>query len=110
MLPGTTNGTAEANRGNNYPYIRVFTVGQGTFSDTPLPDLQTVLQDWNVVNNHSLFLTGKDFGYFSSVCWFFGKDIADSLDNMVPIGLISKITGEEQLLRSGNLMDPSTMQ
>jgi sialate O-acetylesterase len=92
-LPGTTNGTAEANHGNDYPHIRVFTVGQGTSSDTPLPDLQTVLQDWNVANNHSLFLTGKDFGYFSSVCWFFGRGIADSLDNMVPIGLISNNWG-----------------
>jgi sialate O-acetylesterase len=94
-IPGTTNGTAEAERANKYPHIRVFTVGDRTSSDTPLPDLQTVLQDWNVASNQSLFGANNDFflGYFSSVCWFFGRGIADSLDNTVPIGLISNNWG-----------------
>jgi sialate O-acetylesterase len=92
-LPRTTNGTAEANHGNSYPHIRVFTLDDGTSSDMPLPDLQTVQQGWSVANNHSLFLAGDDFVYFSSICWFFGRGIADSLDNKVPIGLISNNKG-----------------
>jgi sialate O-acetylesterase len=90
-LSTNTNGTAEANRGNNYPHIRVFTVGQGTSADTPMPDLQTVKETWSVASNHSLF--SGDWGYFSAVCWFFGRGIADSLDNKVPIGLISNNWG-----------------
>ncbi|CAB9500282.1 Sialate O-acetylesterase [Seminavis robusta] len=96
-LPGTTNGTEEANKGNNYPHIRIFTVGQKTTSSTPLPDLQSIAQKWSVAKNHSLYyhLPGVPggrvarFSFFSSVCWFFGKEVADGLENKVPIGLIS---------------------
>lgn len=41
-VPGVVNATAEANRANAYPDIRIFSVGQGTQSKTPLQDLATV--------------------------------------------------------------------
>jgi Carbohydrate esterase, sialic acid-specific acetylesterase len=93
-LPANTNGTQEARRGNRYSHIRVFTVGTSTPSKVPLPDLQTVEQPWREASMSSLY-SGKGngkrnmFRFFSSVCWFFGKEIADRLDNLVPIGLIS---------------------
>jgi hypothetical protein len=94
-LPANTNGTAEAEKGEQYQHIRVFTVGVGTQSITPLPDLQTILQPWSVAGKSSLYSTGvgNSFSYFSSVCWFFGREIADGLDNQVPIGLISNNWG-----------------
>ena len=94
-VAGTTNGTREAMMGNNYPHIRVFTVGQATSSpDKPLGDLQTVEQPWQVANELSLMDTGMGaFGTFSSVCWFFGQTVADGLNNEVPIGLISSNWG-----------------
>ncbi|CAB9520745.1 Sialate O-acetylesterase [Seminavis robusta] len=96
-LDGTTNGTAEAKAGNDYPHIRLFTVGQGTNSpNMELDDLQTVLQPWTVANQFSLYSQGDKyfaFGFFSSTCWFFGQQVADGLDNQVPIGLISNNWG-----------------
>lgn len=96
-LPGTTNGTAEAERGEDYKHIRLFTVGQGTQSSTPLPDLQTVEQNWTEAGKSSLYNEkGVTMSYFSSVCWFFGREISDGLENKVPIGLISNNWGGKQ--------------
>lgn len=93
-LPGTTNGTAEAERGEDYPHIRVFTVGQGTQSNTTMPDLQTIEQEWSVAGKDSLYKGDKGgFAFFSSVCWFFGREVSDGLDNKIPIGLISNNWG-----------------
>jgi len=97
-LPGNTNGTQEAMNGEHYPHVRVFSVGQDTKSSTPLPDLQTVEQKWSVASNTSLYYAeGKvkypQFTYFSAVCWFFGQQVADGLNNQVPIGLISNDWG-----------------
>jgi len=98
-LPANTNGTEEAAKGENYKHIRVFTVGQGTQSATPMPDLQTVEQKWSVAGKDSLFDSGPKggFGFFSSVCWFFGKELSDGLDNQVPLGLISNNWGGTQV-------------
>ena len=94
-IPATTNSSAEAQNANNYPDIRLFTVGQGTSSKTPLMDLKTIEQRWAVANATSVAGNGG-FGYFSSVCWFFGKQIYDSLKasgESTPIGLISNNWG-----------------
>lgn len=86
-LPRTTNGTEEALRGNEYPHIRVFTVGQGTRSrNRALYDLQTVKEPWSVAGNHSLY--DRKSGIFSSVCWFFGREVSQGLDNKIPIGKV----------------------
>ena len=63
-------------------------MGQGTSSKTPLNDLRTIEQHWSVSNSSSVS-GGGGFGYFSSVCWFFGRQIADALNNEVPMGLIN---------------------
>lgn len=41
-VPGIVNASAEANKANGYPDIRLFSVGQGTQSKTPLTNLATV--------------------------------------------------------------------
>lgn len=94
-IPATTNSSAEIKAANDYPDIRIFTVGQGTFSGTPLTDLKTIEQKWAVATNTSVS-SKSEFGYFSSVCWFFGKGIYDSLKSSgapVPLGLISNNWG-----------------
>jgi sialate O-acetylesterase len=97
-LPATTNGTQEAERGNQYPHIRLFTVGRGTRSNVPLPDLQTVEQPWSIANVESLYQHPTSlFGLFSSVCWFFGREISDGLDNQIPIGLIQNPWGGQRI-------------
>jgi sialate O-acetylesterase len=53
-IPANTNSSAEAADASNYPAIRIFTVGQGTSSKTPLNDLQTISQLWAVASNTSI--------------------------------------------------------
>ena len=73
---------------NNYPDIRLFTVGQKTSSKTPLQDLRTIEQNWVAASNTTVS-DGSPFNYFSAVCWFFGKNVHDSLGGKVPIGLVN---------------------
>eukprot|EP01052_Picozoa_sp_SAG31_P003074 SAG31_NODE_114_length_24318_cov_16.787481_20_plen_208_part_00 len=52
------NATVERARANDYPNVRLFTVGEGNQSATPFQDLQTVLQPWTVASNASLMGEG----------------------------------------------------
>lgn len=88
----TENATEEIQLANGYPNIRLFTVGQGTSSNDPLHDLQTIEQKWSVASNTTV-AGGGGFGYFSSVCWFFGRTVSDHLGGKVPIGLVSNNWG-----------------
>lgn len=89
-----TNVSVERELANNYPTIRLFTVGQKTASKTPLSDLQTIEQNWSVASNTTI-VGGGGFGWFSAVCWIFGRQISDSLSPTgdIPIGLISNNWG-----------------
>lgn len=91
-MPAIANATEEAARADAYPLIRLFTVGQGTKSTTPLDDLQTIEQRWSVANRTSIGGNGG-FGYFSAVCWVFGREVFDALGGKVPIGLINNNWG-----------------
>ena len=71
-LPATTNASTEEAAADKYPHVRLFTVGQATSAATPLPDLQTIEQSWSVASAATIAGNGG-FGYFSSVCWLFGK-------------------------------------
>jgi sialate O-acetylesterase len=80
------NATAEIAAAAAYPRIRVFTVGQGTVSGTPLADLATVSQPWALASPASV---GEgDWSAFSAVCWFYGRTLYDALGGGVPIGLM----------------------
>lgn len=86
-VPALTNSSAEAQAANNYPDIRLFTVGQGT--NTLVRDnLVTIEQTWGVASNVTVSGNGG-FGYMSAVCWLFGKAIYDNSPSHFPIGLIS---------------------
>ena len=95
------NASAEAQRADSYPTIRLTTVAHSSkwsFDQVgahghyryPLRDLlHEPFQPWSVASNISLISTQDKWGYFSSVCWFFGRRIHDGLGGKVPIGLIS---------------------
>jgi len=84
------NASQEIAKAPQYPQIRVFTVGMGSASDRPEKNLLTVLQNWSVSSTSSI--GGPDAQYFSAVCWFFGKNLAD-VNPGLPIGLISSDWG-----------------
>ena len=46
--------SAELAAANDYPHIRLFTVGLGTFSVVPLGQLQTIYQEWTPASNTSV--------------------------------------------------------
>jgi sialate O-acetylesterase len=91
-IPAIENATEEIEKANAYPLIRLFTVGQGTGGalrgENPLNDLQTIQQNWSVTSNKTIAGDGG-FGYFSAVCWIFGRTIFDKLGGKVPLGLVS---------------------
>ena len=87
-----TNASEEIQRANDYPSIRIFTVGQKTSSNTPLNNLVTMEEPWSVASNVSVN-SRSEFGYFSAVCWIFGRELFDGLNSVVPIGLVSSNWG-----------------
>ena len=89
---GNENAATYRAEANEYPNIRLFTVGQKTKSSTPLADLQSIEQNWAAASNVSVS-DGSAFNYFSAVCWFFGKNVHDALGGDVPIGLVSNNWG-----------------
>lgn len=95
-LPGDTNVADETALADKYPHIRLFTVGKGTSSAVALDDLQTIWQTWEVASSTTVAKYDHEnapFYVFSAVCWFFGRTVADGLDNEVPIGLVSNNWG-----------------
>ena len=87
-IPAITNSSYETQRANDYPLIRLFSVGQGTSSKTPLMNLATIQETWSVASNTTVN-NGNGFGIFSAVCWIFGRDVFDGLGGSVPVGLVS---------------------
>lgn len=82
------NASEEIQRANDYPHIRLFTVNR-TSSVTPLVELDSMIQNWSIASNTTV--GGPKFQYFSAVCWFFGRDLADYLKQ--PVGLIASSVG-----------------
>jgi sialate O-acetylesterase len=79
------NATEEIAAANNYPKIRLFSVGQGTSSATALTEFATISQRWSVASAATVGV--GDWNAFSAVCWFFGRDLYDRYQ--VPLGLFS---------------------
>lgn len=82
------NASEEIQRANAYPHVRLFSVNSYS-SPTPLIELDSVLQNWSIASNTTV--GGPKFQYFSAVCWFFGRDLADYLNH--PVGLIASSVG-----------------
>jgi hypothetical protein len=68
------NGSQEVALANNYPNIRVFTVGQGNTSLTPYAELASIEQTWATASQASIGGAGL-WTYFSGVCWFYAKNL-----------------------------------
>ncbi|KAH3756293.1 sialate O-acetylesterase [Pelomyxa schiedti] len=79
------NAAAEIAAADNYPMIRVFTVGQNNYSTVPLDEFASIVQPWTSASASSI--GGPSWAYFSAVCWFFGRELFDR--QQIPIGLIS---------------------
>ncbi|XP_033740496.1 sialate O-acetylesterase-like [Pecten maximus] len=85
------NASEEIKDADNFPNIRVFTVNQIS-SKTPLKDLDaanSIKQPWSVASSSSI--GGVAWGYFSSVCWLYGKYLYQKLG--YPIGLVNTCWG-----------------
>ena len=67
ILNGVPNATAELQKGNAYPHIRLFTVGEGNSSKVPFNELASIEQPWVVASNTSLGVGA--WSAFSAVCW-----------------------------------------
>jgi len=79
------NATLEIAAADAYNRIRLFTVGQGTTSETALDEFKTISQAWSVASAATVGV--GDWSAFSAACWFFGRDLYDTLQ--VPLGLIN---------------------
>jgi sialate O-acetylesterase len=82
------NVSAELEAANNYPNIRLFTVGIGTLSAVPLDNLQTLLQPWTRASNESVGL--GPWAAFSAVGWYFCRDLFNAMSGAVPVGCVGK--------------------
>ncbi|XP_022084099.1 sialate O-acetylesterase-like isoform X2 [Acanthaster planci] len=80
------NGSKELNESINYPDIRLLAVKQ-VLSETPYNDLHGLYEPWSKPSPETLGSKAATFTYFSALCWFFGRDLYDTLQ--YPIGLIS---------------------
>eukprot|EP01105_Mastigella_eilhardi_P005522 TRINITY_DN17219_c0_g1_i1.p1 TRINITY_DN17219_c0_g1~~TRINITY_DN17219_c0_g1_i1.p1 ORF type:complete len:512 (-),score=138.52 TRINITY_DN17219_c0_g1_i1:49-1539(-) len=83
------NAADEIALADDYPLIRVFTVGQANYSATPLNEFAAISQQWTRASSASI--GGPAWGYFSATCWFFGRELYDR--EQIPIGLISSNWG-----------------
>lgn len=88
---GVPNVSAEIAAADHYPLIRLFTVGQGTNSTTPLQQLKTIEQPWTVASSAAVGVGA--WKSFSAVCWFTYRHVFDALGGTVPQGLISNNWG-----------------
>ncbi|XP_033626189.1 sialate O-acetylesterase-like [Asterias rubens] len=85
------NGSKELIDSVTYPNIRLLAVVNVT-SATPEYDFNGGLHGpWSKPNSDSLGGKAPTYTYFSALCWFFGRDLYDSLQ--YPIGLISSNWG-----------------
>ena len=111
-MPAVANASSERQLANKYPNIRFLTVGHRTSSPTPLRDLQTVWEPWQVASNETIDKdyspTSHLFATFSAVCWLFGRQLSDALSpkGEVPIGLISSNWGGTKLEVGVGLQGP----
>jgi len=85
---GNEHGDEYAREADDYPDIRLFTVGIARGAGDIRNDLRNVKQPLERASAEAVSHDGI-WGYFSAVCWFFGRQIYRSLDRQVPIGLIS---------------------
>jgi hypothetical protein len=97
-MQAVTNASVERQLANDHPTIRLLTVAPVRQSPYPLREVLVTEQRWSVSSNTSIaFPTpgNPEFGYFSAVCYFFGRGVSEGLSPTgdVPIGLIDSSWG-----------------
>ena len=97
-MQAVTNASVERQLANGHPTIRLFTVAPVRQSAYPLREVLVTEQKWSVSSNASIaFPTpgNPEFGYFSAVCYFFGRRVSEALSPTgdVPVGLIASSWG-----------------
>jgi sialate O-acetylesterase len=94
-LNATLDGREDIQTGHVFKNrIRLFTVQ--TFSSSKLEyDLKQIKQNWSEPSHESL--GSYDWEYFSAVCWHFGKNLVQNLNN--PIGLLVSCWGGTEIER-----------
>eukprot|EP00729_Bicosta_minor_P006043 gene6043-14072_t len=82
------NASAEIAAAAAYPHVRLFTVADMA-NNVSQVELEAVLQPWSLASPKTVGL--GNWSAFSAVCWFYGKELADTLG--YPIGLIDSSWG-----------------
>jgi len=96
------NATEEIQAADKYSSIRLFTVGQGTSSATPLTEFTTISQGWSVASATTVGV--GDWNEFSAACWFFLAVIF--LMSLKYLSVYSVIIGVVLLFKLGHLLMP----
>jgi sialate O-acetylesterase len=103
-MPAIENAEAEILDAQNYPFIRVFNVGQDLSmpqATAPLDDLYsysrpgTANASWTEGSSQAVTDEQLDHWYFySGVCWMFAKNLyVNTLSSQIPVGVISSCWG-----------------
>lgn len=75
-----------------YPDLRLFTVkNSGPMQPAIDVNVSTPYHGWAVTNGSTI--DGPTFGWFSAVCYLYGRDLYVGLDRKVPIGLVASNVG-----------------
>jgi hypothetical protein len=85
---------------DNHPGLRLFTVAH---SSSPAVDVNvSTPYIWGVSSNATI--NGPSFGWFSAVCYLYGRNLYTALGGRVPIGLVASNVGGTfiQLWQSGD--------
>jgi sialate O-acetylesterase len=80
------NASIEIANANNYPKIRLFTVGM-TEALVPQEEIITIWMPWSVASNKTVA-----WNSISAVCWLYGRMLHENLGGR-PIGLIHSSQG-----------------
>ncbi|KAJ8400355.1 hypothetical protein AAFF_G00397380 [Aldrovandia affinis] len=82
------NASEELSLAPKFPQVRIFMAAL-EMSDQALTDLPRVEVPWSVPSAE--LLGGKEFTYFSAVCWLFGRNLYETLG--YPVGLVESCWG-----------------
>ena len=99
------NASAIIADSDSYPNLRLFTVANPRGSSGVALDVNvSTPYVWGVSNASTV--QGPGFGWFSAVCYLYGRDLYTALGGAVPIGLVASNVGGTaiQLWQSGDAL------
>lgn len=96
-MPAIFNASAEVLVADDYPFIRILSVGQDAGlpqASIPLDDVYSIQMPW--IEGSSTTVNGSlVFSYYSAVCWLTAVELYNKpfLGSKIPIGLVSSNWG-----------------